>query len=185
MPRHVPAPGHFPAPRRTPPARHLPILALAFCGLLVGGLAFGGLTFGASGAEPLGAAAAAPRLIAAETDKPTPAPDATGALVSPDVFSTTPDDGMEPQGSGRPRGHGVYAPYLASPPLGEGDLDAAALRGSLEARGFTDLSRPILRGRTYICEATGPRRERVRLLVDADSGVIIGLSVLGYDSRGN
>ncbi|WP_051356757.1 hypothetical protein [Azorhizobium doebereinerae] len=154
-------------------------MALTLCSL--------SLTFAALGAEPLGAVVTAPRLIATEADKATKAaaPDTTGSLVSPDVFSTTPDDGVEAPGAGRPRGHGVYAPYLASPPLGEGDLDATALRGSLEARGFTDLSRPILRGRTYICEATGPRRERVRLLVDADSGVIIGLTVLGYDSRGN
>ncbi|MGU3496592.1 hypothetical protein ACLBXM_21335 [Xanthobacteraceae bacterium A53D] len=109
-------------------------------------------------------------------------PDTAEPLALPSTYSRYGRDDL-PDG-GRARPHGVYAPYLASPPLGgDGSLDTKALLSSLEARGFTDLTRPILRGRTFICEATGPRRERVRLVVDAESGVIVGLTVLGYDSR--
>ncbi|GGF45328.1 hypothetical protein GCM10007301_01080 [Azorhizobium oxalatiphilum] len=154
-------------------------------------------TLGASALDtdpPRSAARGASRLMVADPLDTAPrrtAIPSTDDLALPSAYSrpddsaqdlARPDPGEAPE-SGRPRAHGVYAPYLANPQVGDGDLDPKALKGSLEARGFTDLSRPILRGRTYICEATGPRRERVRLLVDADSGVIVGLTVLGYDNR--
>lgn len=85
----------------------------------------------------------------------------------------------------RPRVPGAYAPYQAPPPMLEQKLDAAALRASLMSRGFSDVSQLRLRGSAYICEATGPRRERVRLVVDAASGAIFGVEVIGYDNRRN
>lgn len=88
-------------------------------------------------------------------------------------------------GAMRPRVPGAYAPYQAPPPLLEQKLDAPALLASLASRGFTDVSQLRLRGSAYTCEATGPRRERVRLVVDAASGAIFGVEVIGYDSRRN
>lgn len=82
----------------------------------------------------------------------------------------------------RVRPHGAFGPYLSTPPDVGVMLDAASVKASLEARGFTGVSRPVLRGRTYVCEATGPRRERVRLVVDYATGVIVGLTVIGFDS---
>ncbi len=85
----------------------------------------------------------------------------------------------------RPRVPGAYAPYQAVPPMLDQQLDPPALLASLASRGFTDVGQLRLRGSAYICEATGPRRERVRLVVDAASGAIFGVEVIGYDSRRN
>jgi hypothetical protein len=56
---------------------------------------------------------------------------------------------------------------------------------SLHRRGFTDVERLRRRGGVYIAEATGPRGNRVRLVIDAYSGEIEGLRVLdrGYGWR--
>ncbi len=107
------------------------------------------------------------------------APPAPGLLI--DASTGQGPDG----GPSHPRLPGAYAPYQANPPILEQKLDAAALLSSLQARGFTDVSHLKLRGSAYVCEATGPRRERVRLVVDAASGAIFGVEVIGYDSRRN
>lgn len=107
------------------------------------------------------------------------APPAPGLLIDAST-------GQSPDGGPlHPRAPGAYAPYQSAPPVLEQNLDAAALLSSLEARGFTDVSQLKLRGSAYTCEATGPRRERVRLVVDAASGAIFGVEVIGYDSRRN
>ncbi|WP_332119445.1 hypothetical protein [Azorhizobium caulinodans] len=111
---------------------------------------------------------------------------ASPVLPAPDLEITgslpvsAPEMGDAP--SVRVRPHGAFAPYLSNPPDIGISLDATAVMQSLEARGFSGVSRPVLRGRTYVCEATGPRRERVRLMVDAGTGVIVGLTVIGFDS---
>ncbi|WP_341990403.1 hypothetical protein [Azorhizobium sp. AG788] len=107
------------------------------------------------------------------------APPAPGLLIDAST-GQGPDGGPSHQ-----RLPGAYAPYQANPPILEQKLDAAALLSSLQARGFTDVSHLKLRGSAYVCEATGPRRERVRLVVDAASGAIFGVEVIGYDSRRN
>ena len=49
----------------------------------------------------------------------------------------------------------------------------------LRDRGFTEVSRPRYDGRAYRVEATGPRGLRVRLVVDARDGEVIGREPLG------
>ncbi len=119
----------------------------------------------------------------------------TSPRVAPTDRSPSPGLVMEATGSlpdagpghGRSPGAGAYAPYQGLPPLlGQDqpqDLEASAVRKSLQARGFSDIGPLTLRGRTFLCEATGPRRERVRLVVDAASGAISGLQVIGYERR--
>lgn len=53
----------------------------------------------------------------------------------------------------------------------------------LKAWGFTQITDLEMRGGSYLCEATGPRRERVRLVVDARSGEISGLEVIGFEGK--
>lgn len=53
----------------------------------------------------------------------------------------------------------------------------------LNAWGFTQVTGLEMRGGSYLCEATGPRRERVRLVVDARSGEISGLEVIGFEGK--
>lgn len=74
-----------------------------------------------------------------------------------------------------------YRPYQARPLAGTplGPVEVAA---SLKARGFVDVSAVRQRGRTFLAEATGPRGERVRLVVDGASGEISGMQVIGYAS---
>lgn len=58
-----------------------------------------------------------------------------------------------------------------------------AMEAALKMRGFTGISHLKLRGGAYVCEATGPRRERVRLVVDAVSGEISGVQVIGFAEK--
>lgn len=58
--------------------------------------------------------------------------------------------------------------------------DAESVIKYLAIRGFSDVTELRRRGETFICEATGPRRQRVRLVVDARSGEISGMRVIGY-----
>lgn len=74
-----------------------------------------------------------------------------------------------------------YAPYQGMAPGGAHPLDLHEVAESLGARGFVNVTGLRLRGRIYVCEATGPRGERVQLVVDADSGEISGMQLLGYD----
>ncbi|WP_127091390.1 hypothetical protein [Aquabacter cavernae] len=71
----------------------------------------------------------------------------------------------------------------AEPTLAPGIMTLEALEESLKARGFTSISNLNRRGGAYVCEATGPRRERVRLVVDAASGEISGVQVIGFAGK--
>jgi len=54
---------------------------------------------------------------------------------------------------------------------------------SLQARGFRDITPPQNRGSTYITEATGPSGERVRLIINGQSGGIDGVRAIGFEDR--
>ncbi|MCB4770832.1 hypothetical protein LGR54_19650 [Ancylobacter sp. Lp-2] len=85
-----------------------------------------------------------------------------------------------PYGRGGPP-PGPYAPY-ETPPAG-GGLDGEAAARMLRARGFSDVSVLRQRGPTILLEANGPRGERVRVVVDAASGAISGMKVIGFGDR--
>lgn len=76
-----------------------------------------------------------------------------------------------------------YRPYQKRPPGGTHPLAPDEVAQSLSHRGFSDVSVVRQRGQAYLCEATGPRGERVRLVVDAASGEISGMQVIGYRGR--
>ena len=76
-----------------------------------------------------------------------------------------------------------FRPYMKHPPEGTHPVAPDEVAGTLVQRGFTDVSVVRQRGGAYICEATGPRGERVRLVVDAMSGDISGMQVIGYKGR--
>lgn len=66
------------------------------------------------------------------------------------------------------------AVYRAEPPL-----SPRAVAYSLQDRGFTEIGRPRFDGRAYVVDATGPRGARLRLVVDARDGAVIGREVVG------
>ncbi|WP_342153806.1 hypothetical protein [Methylorubrum sp. SB2] len=66
------------------------------------------------------------------------------------------------------------AVYRAEPAL-----SPRSVAYSLQDRGFTEIGRPRFDGRAYIVEATGPRGARLRLVVDARDGAVIGREVVG------
>ncbi len=66
------------------------------------------------------------------------------------------------------------AVYRAEPAL-----SPRAVADSLQDRGFTEVGRPRFDGRTYVVDATGPRGARLRLVVDARDGAVIGREVVG------
>ncbi|MFG1266381.1 hypothetical protein V5F40_00290 [Xanthobacter sp. DSM 14520] len=72
-----------------------------------------------------------------------------------------------------------YRPYQSRPP-GAPLLKSDEVAANLKARGFVDVSGVRQRGRSFLAEATGPRGERVRLVLDADSGEINGMQVIGF-----
>ncbi|OYY13115.1 MAG: hypothetical protein B7Y70_03150 [Rhizobiales bacterium 35-68-8] len=115
--------------------------------------------------------------------RPRPARD--GDDIAPALLMDASTDQAPDSGPVRPRVPGAYAPYQAEPPLLEQKLDPPALLASLASRGFTDVSQLRLRGSADACEATGPRRERVRLVVDAASGAVFGVEIIGCASRRN
>jgi hypothetical protein len=63
-------------------------------------------------------------------------------------------------------------------PLGSNEVVS-----SLQARGFRDIVAPKNRGSTYITEATGPDGERVRLIINGQSGGIDGVRAIGFEGR--
>nr|WP_281503056.1 hypothetical protein [Ancylobacter crimeensis] len=92
-----------------------------------------------------------------------------------------------PGASGRP-GAGPYAPYETTParrpggPDGPG-MDPGAVVEMLRGRGFSNIEVVRQRGAMIIVEANGPRGERVQLVVDAPSGAISGMKVIGFGDR--
>lgn len=71
-----------------------------------------------------------------------------------------------------------YKPYATRPRRTV--LVPSEVAASLKARGFVDVSEVRQRGGAFLAEATGPRGERVRLVVDAASGEISGMQVIGF-----
>jgi hypothetical protein len=83
---------------------------------------------------------------------------------------------------------GPYAPYeTQSPPPGGANaaqsMDANGAVNMLRSRGFSQITVVKQRGTTIILEANGPRGERVQLVVDAASGAISGMKVIGYGDK--
>lgn len=72
-----------------------------------------------------------------------------------------------------------YQPYQ-SHVFRAAPLTSEEVAPSLRARGFVDVSAVRQRGRSFLAEATGPRGERVRLVLDAESGEISGMQVIGF-----
>lgn len=62
---------------------------------------------------------------------------------------------------------------------GEALLPPRAVADGLEDRGFSEIGRPRFDGRAYVVEATSPRGARLRLVVDARDGAVIGREALG------
>ena len=81
-------------------------------------------------------------------------------------------------GHGRRGSYDYYGERRAVSPV-RGQLGSNEIVSSLQGRGFRDISPPQHRGATYILEATGPQGERVRLIVNALSGGIDGVRVIG------
>lgn len=82
---------------------------------------------------------------------------------------------LMPGGAIAPR---AYRPYQIAP-AGPLPLTAETVAPSLEARGFRQIGAVRQRGQSFLAEATGPRGERVRLVLDAASGDISGMQVIG------
>lgn len=84
--------------------------------------------------------------------------------------------------AGAPPAAPAYGPYVGRSQE-PGALTPETVEGHLLARGFSRIANLKLRGGSYVCEATGPRRERVRLVVDATSGEISGVQVIGFEDK--
>lgn len=87
-----------------------------------------------------------------------------------------------PYGHGAPPA-GPYGPYEAPPSPPPGALDGEAAARMLRGRGFSDVQVLRQRGPTILLEASGPRGERVQVVVDAASGAINGMKVIGFGDR--
>lgn len=74
----------------------------------------------------------------------------------------------------------LYRAYEGQLPRAGRPLNPTSLVAGLEARGFSQVDILRSRGRSMLCEATGPRGERARLVVDTVTGEITGLQVLGF-----
>ncbi|MBB2960680.1 hypothetical protein [Methylobacterium sp. R2-1] len=61
----------------------------------------------------------------------------------------------------------------------DGLLPPREVVDDLRDRGFTEIARPRYDGRNYRVEATSPRGQRLRLVVDAREGEVIGREPLG------
>jgi hypothetical protein len=86
-----------------------------------------------------------------------------------------PDEAAALPGAIAPRAYRAY--QIA--PAGPLPLTAETVAPSLEARGFRQIGAVRQRGQSFLAEATGPRGERVRLVLDAASGDISGMQVIG------
>ena len=73
----------------------------------------------------------------------------------------------------------VYGPPRAVYFEEDGLLPPREVVDELRDRGFTEIARPRYDGRNYRVEATSPRGQRVRLVVDAREGDVIGREPLG------
>ena len=102
-------------------------------------------------------------------------PSATPARAAAATATQMPDEAPLLPGALFPR---AYRPYQAAP-ASPRPLTAETVASNLEARGFRQVSAVRQRGQSFLAEATGPRGERVRLVLDAASGDISGMQVIG------
>jgi hypothetical protein len=87
----------------------------------------------------------------------------------------------------RPTRRRVPGYYIERPPprgsVPRRQLNRDEAIASLRATGFSDIVFQRQRGATYIFEATGSRGERVRLIVNANTGNIDGVRQLGVGRK--
>ncbi|OYW35090.1 MAG: hypothetical protein B7Z45_07050 [Azorhizobium sp. 12-66-6] len=76
----------------------------------------------------------------------------------------------------------AYGPYRGPGPSGV-EITEAVLIEHLQERGFSRITGLTQKGDMFLCEATGPRRERVRLVLDSRSGEISGVEVIGFENK--
>ncbi|MFG1478507.1 hypothetical protein V5F53_07535 [Xanthobacter sp. V4C-4] len=74
----------------------------------------------------------------------------------------------------------LYRAYEGQLPRAGRPLTPTTLVAGLEARGFSRVDILRRRGHSMLAEATGPRGERARLVVDTVTGEITGLQLLGF-----
>ncbi|MFK8250045.1 hypothetical protein [Ancylobacter terrae] len=94
-------------------------------------------------------------------------------------------------GGGAQSGRQATSPYVPyetppTPPTvasDQGSTSPADAVQMLRGRGFTNIEVIKQRGASIILEATGPRDERVQLVVDGASGSIIGMKVIGFGDK--
>jgi hypothetical protein len=68
-----------------------------------------------------------------------------------------------------------------APPLdddGEEMLSRGAVRDSLHEQGFSEIDHLRRRGRVYVAEVTGPEGDRMRVVINGETGDLAGLRVL-------
>ncbi len=68
-------------------------------------------------------------------------------------------------------------------PKSRGPVSQNDIVASLKKRGFRDIQVPRHRGSTYVVEATGMLGERVRLVINGQTGSIDGVRVIGIGKR--
>jgi hypothetical protein len=82
----------------------------------------------------------------------------------------------------RPPGYDRPEPYDRAPPVFRGNarpLSPDAIVERLEERGFEDVGRPRYNGSTYQVDATSPRGQRMRIVIDAFQGNVVERFALG------
>jgi hypothetical protein len=86
----------------------------------------------------------------------------------------------------RPSRRRVPGYYNERPPRASArrrQMTSNEITAALAARGFSDIALIRHRGATHMFEATGPRGERVRLIVNSYTGTIDGVRQLGVGRK--
>jgi hypothetical protein len=93
---------------------------------------------------------------------------------------------MQPERDGEQALHALEA-EAAKPPVTRvqsalPDMDRSeAMRDLLKAQGFSQIDRLRHKGDVFIAEATGPEGKRMRVVIDAETGELAGLRMIGRD----
>jgi hypothetical protein len=72
---------------------------------------------------------------------------------------------------------GLFRPSAVTSAEDSAMLSAEIIAARLHARGYRDIAGLRLIGRTWLCQAIGPKGENVVLVIDAQSGDITGQRV--------
>jgi hypothetical protein len=120
----------------------------------------------------------------AEVDSP-PVPDAPVMRPEQDepAFDVANDETPEPPRHVRPRHHRPAADELV-PFEDDATQSRGAIRQSLNDQGFSEIDHLRRRGGVFIAEVTGPMGDRMRVVIDAQTGDIQGLRVLERAGNG-